>query len=422
MKLALTLSAIFLMGCSAATSSSTEANLIPKFDKNAMDTLLSTAVERGEVIGTSALVFHKGQTVYTGTFGLGDRERKVPVTPDTVWRIYSMTKPVTSLIIMDLQEEGKLNLSDPVSKYIPELANMQVAKMGEDGTPSFEPQARAITIEDLMLHRSGLGYGIFGPINPIAEAYEKAGLFTPEESLETKMTKLSRLPLMFQPGDAWYYSYSIDVLGRVAEIVEGKTLGEVMDEHIFTPLGMRETGFRVRADQKARFVSNYYINRDGAFVLSEDGQTSPYLDPENKFESGGGGLVSTLGDYAKFAQMMLDGGIYEGHRVVNEATVELMMQDHMGQDKPYLQPWLGPEKMSGFGYGGSIEIADNPEKLAASGKAMGQWGWSGAARTIFWIDRPNESFAILMLQFFSAEDPMLHDDFRALVYEQTKNN
>ena len=422
MKFLLKLSAICLMSCSAATSPSTKANLIPQFDKKAMDTLLSTAVEKGDAIGTSALVFHKGQTVYTGTFGLGDRERKVPVTMDTVWRIYSMTKPVTSVIIMDLQEEGKLNLSDPASKYIPELANMQVAKMDENGTPSFEPQTRPITIEDLLLHRSGLGYGIFGPINPIAEAYEKAGLFTPEENLQTKMTKLSRLPLMFQPGDAWYYSYSIDVLGRIAEVIEGQSLGEIMDERIFTPLGMAETGFRVRSDQKARFVSNYYINRDGAFTLAEDGQSSPYLDPDNKFESGGGGLVSTLGDYAKFAQMMLDGGIYKGHRVVSEATVDLMMQDHMGQNKPYLQPWLGPEKMSGFGYGGSIEIADNPEKLAASGKAMGQWGWSGAARTIFWIDRPNDAFGILMLQFFSAEDPKLHDDFRALVYEQTKND
>lgn len=197
MKLAFTLSAILLMGCSAATSPSSEVDIISKFDTDAMDTLLGTAVEKGDVIGTSALVFHKGQTVYTGTFGLGDRERKVPVTPDTVWRIYSMTKPVTSLIIMDLREEGKLKLSDPASKYIPELDNMQVAIMGEDGTPSFEPQSRPITIEDLLLHRSGLGYGIFGPINPIAEAYEKAGLFTPEESLETKMTKLSRLPLIF---------------------------------------------------------------------------------------------------------------------------------------------------------------------------------------------------------------------------------
>jgi len=402
MKLALTLSAMLLMGCSASTTAEPETPPVPQFDTAAMDTLLSEAVERGDVIGTSAMVFDEGQVVYQGAFGLGDRERKTPVNMDTVWRIYSMTKPVTSVVIMDLQEEGKLKLSDPVSKYIPELANMQVAKMGEDGRPGFEPQARPMTVEDLMLHRSGLGYGIFGPLNPVATAYEKAELFTPEETLETKMTKLSKLPLMFQPGEAWYYSYGIDVLGRIAEVVEAKSLGEVMDERIFDPLGMDETGFGVRADQKARFVSNYYVAQDGSYALAEDGQASPYSNPDNKFQSGGGGLVSTLGDYSKFAQMMVQGGIYDGHRVLDEATVELMMQDHMGQYKPYLQPWLGPEKMSGFGYGGSIEIADTPEKLATSGKAKGHWGWSGAARTIFWIDRPNNAYGILMLQFFSA--------------------
>jgi len=414
MKLALTLSAMLLMGCFAATTSA------PNFDTAAMDKLLSDAVTNGDVIGTSAMVFNEGHTVYQGAFGLGDRERNTPVDMDTVWRIYSMTKPITSVVIMDLQEEGKLKLSDPASKYIPEIANMQVAKLGDDGTPSFEPQVRPITIEDLLLHRSGLGYGIFGPINPIAAAYEKAELVTPEETLETKMTKLTQLPLMFQPGEAWYYSYSIDVLGRVAEVVEGKTLGEVMKERIFDPLGMTETGFGVRPDQKARFVSNYFVKKDGSYGLADDGQSSPYSNPENKYQSGGGGLVSTLGDYAKFAQLMLDGGVYNGHRVIEEATVELMMQDHMGQDKPYLQPWLGPEKMSGFGYGGSVEIGSSPEKLSQTGKSKGQWGWSGAARTTFWIDRPNRAYGIIMLQFFSAEDPQIHDNFRALAYEQIK--
>ena len=424
MKSALLLSMIFLMGCSATKTPS-----VPSFDTAAMDKLLSEAVSSGDVIGTSAMVFNEGHVVYKGAFGLGDRERKTPIDMDTVWRIYSMTKPVTSVVIMDLQEEGKLKLSDPVSKYIPELANMQVTKMENDGQPSFEPQARPITLEDLMLHRSGMGYGIFGPINAIEEAYEKAGLLSltssqpqPNESLADKMAKLSKLPLLFQPGEAWYYSYGIDVLGRVAEVVEGKTLGDIMAERIFDPLGMTETGFSVRPDQKARFVSNYYVNKKGGFSLAEDGQTSPYLNLENKAPSGGGGLVSTLGDYAKFAQLMLDGGIYEGHRVLKEETVELMMQDHMGQDKPYLQPWLGPEYMSGFGYGGSIEIADNPEKLLATGKATGQWGWSGAARTTFWVDRQNKAYGIIMLQFFSAEDPQIHDDFRALAYKQTKNS
>jgi len=416
MKFSLTLSAFLLMGCSAATISSPR-----KFDTAAMDRLLSDAVNRGDVIGTSAMVFDEGKIVYTGAFGLGDRERNTPVNMDTVWRIYSMTKPVTSVVIMDLQEEGKLKLSDPVSKYIPELANMQVVNKGKDGKLSFEPLTRPITVEDLMLHRSGMGYGIFGPVSPVAAAYEKAGLVTPEETLAVKMTKLSKLPLLFQPGEAWYYSYGIDVLGRIAEVVEGKSLGEIMNERLFEPLGMSETGFSVTPDQKARFVSNYYIAEDGSFALAEDGQKSPYLNIENKFESGGGGLVSTLGDYAKFAQLMLDGGIYDGHRVLDEATVELMMQDHMGQDKPYLQPWLGGKKMSGFGYGGSVEIGDTPTKLLQTGKSSGQWGWSGAARTTFWVDRPNKAYGIIMLQFFSAEDPQIHDDFRALAYDQTKN-
>lgn len=425
MKLALTLSAMLLMGCAAAapeTGTDTKMAAIPEFDTAAMDTLLSEAVSSGDVIGTSAMVFNEGHMVYQGAFGLGDRERETPVSLDTVWRIYSMTKPVTSVVIMDLQEEGKLKLSDPVSKYIPELGNMMVAKMGEDGASALEPQSRPITIEDLLLHRSGLGYGIFGPVNPVAAAYEKAGLFTPEENLEAKMTKLSKLPLMFQPGEAWYYSYSIDVLGRIAEVIEGKTLGAVMQDRIFGPLAMTETGFGVRPDQKSRFVSNYYIAEDGSFALAEDGQASAYSNPDNQFQSGGGGLVSTLGDYAKFAQLMLDGGIYEGHRVLDEATVELMMQDHMGQDKPYLLPWIGGATMSGFGYGGSVQIGDTPEQLAKNGKSTGQWGWSGAARTVFYVDRPNDTFGIIMLQFFSAEDPKIHDDFRALAYNQTKGD
>ena len=421
MKLALTFSALLLMGCTAAETTHSKTKSDIKFDRAAMDVLLSKAVSSGDIIGTSAMVFDEGEVVYTGAFGLGDRERNTPINMDTVWRIYSMTKPVTSVVIMDLQEEGKLKLSDPVSKYIPELANMMVAQLNEDGPPSFEPQVRPITLEDLMLHRSGIGYGIFGPVNPVEAVYEKAGLVTPEDNLESKMAKLSKLPLLFQPGEAWYYSYGIDVLGRVAEVVDGKNLGEVMRERIFDPLGMTETGFGVRPDQKTRFVSNYLMTENGTYALAEDGQKSPFSNPKNQFQSGGGGLVSTLGDYAKFAQLMLEGGVYKGHRVLEEVTVDLMMQDHMGQDKPYLLPWLGPEQMSGFGYGGSVQIGDTLEQLALNGKSTGQWGWSGAARTTFWIDRPNNAYGIIMLQFFSAEDPEIHDDFRALAYEQTRN-
>lgn len=418
-KLTTAMTAALLMACS--DTSVPEIN----FDKAAMDSLLSSSVEAGDIIGVSALVFNEGQTVYKGAFGLRDRERNKPVELDTVWRIYSMTKPVTSVIIMDLQEEGKLSLQDPVSKYIPELANMQVASMGADGKPKFSPQARPMTIEDLLLHRAGLGYGIFGNMTPIETLYAKAGLFEPSENLETKMTKLSKLPLIGQPGDAWYYSYAIDVLGRIAEVVTQQSFGDIMKERIFAPLGMNETGFYVTPEQAPRFTNNYMMQKDGTFKLIEGNQGNDTLNSsafltQNAFQSGGGGLVSTLDDYAKFAQMMLDGGIYKGHRVLEEATVETMMRDHMGENAKFLFPWLGGETNNSFGYGGSVVIKETPDQLARNGNGIGQWGWSGAARTTFWVDRRNDSFGIIMLQFFSEQDPPIHDDFRALAYQQTR--
>ncbi len=415
-----TMGAAVLMACS--DTSLPETN----FDKAAMDNLLSSAVEAKDVIGVSALVFNEGQTVYKGAFGLRDREQNKPVELDTVWRIYSMTKPITSVVIMDLQEEGKLSLQDPVSKYIPELGNMQVASADANGKPIFSPQARPMTIEDLLLHRAGLGYGIFGDINPVETLYAKAGLFEPSETLETKMKKLSQLPLIGQPGDAWYYSYSIDVLGRIAEIVTKQSFGEILKERIFDPLGMTETGFYVTPKQAPRFTQNYLMRKDGSFKLIEDNPENNTLNSnqfltENAFHSGGGGLISTLDDYAKFAQMMLDGGIYKGHRVLDEATVETMMSDQMGDNPKFLFPWLGGETNNSFGYGGSVVIKDTPEQIVRNGQGVGQWGWSGAARTTFWVDRRNASFGIIMLQFFSEDDPQIHDDFRALAYDQTRN-
>lgn len=403
-----------LYGCQTAETP-------PTFDTAAMDSLLSSAVENGDVIGVSALVFDEGETVYTGAFGLRDRERDQPVQLDTVWRIYSMTKPITSVIIMDLQEEGLLFLDDPASKYIPELANMQVASLGEDGAPIFAPQASPMTIEDLLLHRAGIGYGIFGPINPIETMYAEANLFDPREDLSVKMTKLTGLPLVTQPGEGWYYSYSIDVLGRIIEVVTGQELETAMNERIFEPLGMTETGFHVRADQKPRFASNYMLLEDGSFALQDDGQKSPYL-MNPAFESGGGGLVSTLGDYSKFAQMMLQGGIYNGHRVLNEGTVKMMMSDQMDPDDKFLMSWLSPEATNkSFGYGGSVVINTTPEQIETMGQDLGQWEWGGMARTKFWVDPDSSAYGVLMLQFFGGSEPQIHHDFRALAYRETRN-
>ena len=387
-----------------------------------LDDMLSRAVSSGNHVGVSALAFDEGQTVYTGAFGLADREREIPVDMDTVFRIYSMTKPITSTVIMDLQEEGKLDINDPVSKYIPELADMKVMSAGEDGAPVLTAQINPMTIKDLLLHRAGLGYGIFGDVNPIETMYGKAELFNPTEDLSVKMTKLSKLPLLAQPGEGWYYSYSIDVLGRIIEIVEGKTLGESFEARIFRPLGMSETGFLVRPDQEARFATNYFLTDDGNYVVQDDSQTSEYLNEDNTFQSGGGGLVGTIGDYAKFAQMMLDGGTYNGHRVLEASTVKAMMTNQMDPDDKFMMPWLGGKNNSGFGYGGSVELNPTPQQMATTGRYSGQWGWGGAARTHFWIDPKNNAFGIIMLQYFGQEDPALHAEFRALVLEQTRDD
>lgn len=422
LKQTLPLSLLLLVGCAADTDTSAPSPepAAPAFDTAAMDTLLSGAVERGEQVGVSALVFDEGQVVYSGTFGLRDREREQPVEMDTVFRIYSMTKPITAAVIMDLQEDGLLDIDDPVSKYIPELSLMQVVSTGEDGTPVLTPQETQMTVKDLLLHRAGMGYGIFGDVNPVETMYGKAGLFDPSENLSIKMTKLSQLPLLMQPGEGWYYSYSIDVLGRIAEVVTDQTLGEIMDERIFDPLGMNETGFYVRPDQKHRFTSNYALTQEGTYVLQEDGHESEFLTVR-PFESGGGGLVSTLGDYAKFAQMLLDGGTHGGQRVLEEATVKMMMTNQMDADDKFLMPWFGDPGDAGFGYGGRVVTGGTPESIAASGDGPGQFGWSGMARTTFWIDEPNDAFGILMLQYFTDKDPQIHTDFKRLAYAGTKD-
>ncbi|MEP4052502.1 MAG: serine hydrolase domain-containing protein [Litorimonas sp.] len=408
-----------LSACSSGADETADPVTAPSFDVAAMDSLLSSAVESGDVIGVQALVFDDGQTVYRNSFGLADRERNTPVKNDTVYRVYSMTKPMTSALIMDLMEEGKLKLTDPASKYIPQLALMKVVSMGEDGQPKYEDQARPMTVEDLLLHRSGMAYGIFGG-NPIEEAWQAAGLFDPQTAMAENMDKMPMLPLLGQPGEQWFYSYSIDILGRIAEVITGQTLGEAFKERFFDPLGMTETSFQVSAELKPRFASNYFLQEDGSFGLAEDGQTSPFTMP-GKFESGGGGLTSTTDDWLKFARMLLNEGEYEGARILEPETVRLMMTDHLG-DTPTLLPWIGGETGAGFGYGGSVQMTSTPEQEAASGRYPGQFGWGGAARTNFWVDPKNDAIGIIMLQMFSAEDPQIHADFQALALAETRDD
>lgn len=422
------LPAFVLTACAAEGVASAETKdappvEAPAFDRAAMDALLSDAVETGDVIGVSALVFDEGEVVYRNAFGLADRENELPVTDDSVWRIYSMTKPVMSAVIMDLVEEGQLGLQDAAADYIPALANMKVVSLDENGVPQYEDQARPMTVEDLLLHRSGMSYGIFGG-SPVEEAYQQANLFAADEPLAPKMERLGQLPLVAQPGAVWMYSYSIDVLGRIAEVVTGQPLDDIMAERIFEPLGMRETGFYVRPDQADRFVAVYEYKEDGTYQRLEESPDNVFLPGfmvDDAFHSGGGGLVSTLGDYAKFSEMILNEGALGDVRVLEPETVRLMMQNHMEEGFTSFLPWLGGETGIGFGYGGSVVLSATEEQQMTTGRYVGQWGWGGAARTNMFIDPANDSFGIIMLQFFSPEDPQLHADFRVLTLKETRD-
>ncbi len=418
MKYLLLASACCLAACSAQL---TDGRYDPvDFDPAPLDARLSQAVESGEVIGVSALVWDEGREVYNAQYGLGDRERGTEVTEDTVWRIYSMTKPMTSAVIMQLVEEGKVSLDDPVSKFIPSFADVKVARLGADGAPEMVAPDSPPTVAHLLTHTAGLGYGIFGEVSPTEAMYVRADLFKAGESLEAKVDRIAGLPLLGQPGEQWFYSASIDVLGRIIEVVDGASLGEAMKVRLFDPLGMSETSFVVRPDQKARFVSNYGLAPSGDFVLMEDGQTSPFLN-DNGYQSGGGGLVSTLSDVARFAEAMTRGGELDGVRILKEDTVATMMSPHTTEAMPYLQPWIGGESGALFGYGGSVQVSATPDQQKSAGRYPGQWGWSGAARTTFYMDPQNDAFGIILLQFFSPEDPAIHNDFQALALEQTRD-
>ena len=403
---------LLLAACASPSSA-------PSFDAAAMDAVLSGAVERGEVIGVSAVVFDEGREVYKRAFGLRDREAGLPVTDDTVWRIYSMTKPMTSAVIMDLEEEGLVTLSDPVSKYIPSFAEVRVASAGPDGSVALDPPARPITVEDLLLHTAGLGYGILGPISPLEEQYAAAQIFRPGESLADKVDRIAAIPLNGEPGTQWFYSVSIDVLGRIIEVVTGKSLADAMDSRLFEPLGMDDTHFVLEPEQRERFAALYMAQPDGSYSLAPN-MAGLGFDQDAGFQSGGGGLVSTQDDVARFAQMILNGGELDGVRVLEADTVARMTTDHLA-GRPSVLPWLGGETGAGFGYGGSVQITATPAQQSESGRYPGQWGWGGAARTNMIIDPANDSFGIIMLQFFSAEDPPIHADFQAEVLRQTRD-
>ena len=358
-------------------------------------------IESGTVPGAVMLVARRGKIAWYKTLGFRDRAAKDPMRPDSIFRIYSMTKPIVSVAAMMLVEEGRIQVNDPVSKYLPEIGNMKVGvESGEDGKATMQlvDPAREMTVQDLLRHTSGLIYGTRGK-SLVNAAYIDAKIGSRDVSNEEFVAKLSKLPLRFSPGDRWEYGVSTDVLGRVVEVVSGKTLGEFLNERILAPLGMTDTGFYVPADKLGRAAQPWQV--------PEAPPMTPRFDVAQKprFESGGGGLTSTMDDYLRFAIMVADGGDFAGKRLLGNKTIEFMTADHT-LPRPGRPPGLG------FGLGFEVRTSVGDAALPGS---LGEYGWAGNAGTLFWIDPKEQLIAIYMVQVDDRVRIMLRNQFRTMV-------
>jgi CubicO group peptidase (beta-lactamase class C family) len=353
-------------------------------------------IERGRVPGAVALIARRGRLAYFESYGKRDPANSAPMAKDSIFRIYSMTKPIVSVAAMMLWEEGRFLLSDPVGKFLPELSALKVA-LTRGAEIDLVDAERPITIQDLLRHTSGLTYEFRGN-GPVHKKYMAEKIYSRSQSNADQVATLGKLPLVHQPGTKWEYSRSTDVLGRLIEVLSGLTLGEYLQQHILAPLGMVDTAFHVPEQSHARLAEAFAKDPDtGSGVQLISVRDAP------KFESGGGGLVSTAGDYARFLQMMLNRGRLDGLRLLSRKTIELMTADHLG-------PITGAPDLllPGYGFGLGFAVRLQPGISAVPG-SVGQYFWGGLAGTTFWVDPAEELFAIMLIQ-----GPGQRDYFRTL--------
>ena len=360
--------------------------------------------------GIVAVVARHGKIAYLTSVGRRDPENGQSTDMDGVYRIASMTKPIVSAAVMQLYERGKLRLDDPVAKYIPAFARVKVFAGGSATQPELRDPARGITIADLLTHTSGLTYGFFGE-TPVDSIYRQAQL---SEQLTTAQfaDSLARLPLLFSPGTGWNYSLAIDVLGRVVEVASGVSLDRYLDEAIFRPLDMRSTAFHATPAMMRHVMPLYVRDADGKVVESAP-PLAPRYTTAGKMLSGGGGLLSTPADYLRFAQMLLNGGALDGHRVLKRETVELMMRNHLPPAVAAIRTsaaWTTGKY--GFGYGGAVRI----DSSTAAPGSPGTFRWAGASSTFFPIDRRMALITMVWTQY-APVDWSLDARFQQLVYD-----
>ena len=407
---------LLALGCSSGLEpDAPAAGEIPKVDpaqvglsQERLDRItaaLQADVERGHLAGAIGVVARRGKIGYWQTVGMADRENGRAMSDDTIFRIYSMTKPIVGVGLMTLYEEGRFNLRDRVRNYIPELGGLEVL-VGDTTTKA----RREMTVQDLMRHTAGMGYG--GGDTAADKKFRELDVLGGNRSIDDFIQKLAQVPLKHHPGSAWEYSVSVDVQGRLIEVLSGQDLDTFLNERVFGPLDMRDTGFTVSEEKRDRFVQMYAKTEDGEGIepASADRSTG-YYDYESKWFSGGGGLVSTTRDYLRFSQMMLNGGMLGDQRILSRKTIELMTRDHV-------EGVRRASRTLSDGYGFGLDFAVHMDK-AESGLngSLGEYNWGGLAGTIFWIDPTEEMIGLYMIQLLPPRFGDGRGQFKRLAYQ-----
>lgn len=380
--------------------------------KHRIDSTLKCFIDSGKTAGVSALVFEKGKEVYYNAFGYADREAKTPMDRNTIVRIFSMTKPVTGVALMILYEKGAFQLDDPLSKYAPEFANMKVYKgVDANGRLILEPAKRPITIRDITRHTAGFaGTDIPG----LADLVRKADVMNPANTLSEMAKRLAALPLQFHPGDQWAYGPSVDVQAYLVERLSGKPFDQYLQETIFNPLKMEHTGYLVAENNRPHFAALYNRGDDGILSRAPDEQANSFNTKNWSLKPGGWGLTSTLDDYMKFTQMLVNGGSLGKTRILKPETVKLMSTSQLS-DTISKRMWLPSKGRVGFGIDFAVRTQPPVTKEENNG-TVGEFFWDGAASTLFWVDPAHELTAVLFTQLMPFDRVKLHKRFRDAIY------
>ncbi|MEL6415428.1 MAG: serine hydrolase domain-containing protein, partial [Pseudomonadota bacterium] len=370
----------------------------------ALEQAMGQYVADGRLYGIHTRLVHKGEVVSDFKTGLRGLQSQTPIEDDTIYRIYSMTKPVTGVAMMMLYEEGKFELDDPVTKHIPEFENLKVlAGVNEDGSAILADLERPPTMSELMSHTSGFAYGL-GGTDPANSAFrDQKVLESPD--LQTFIDRTAEIPLLFQPGEHWFYSVGMDIQGYIIEKLSGQTFGEFLDSRLFGPLGMEDTGFFVPEEEYGRFSEVYGFDPESGEMVPVPFPGVMFRKETVAFESGGGGLVSTMDDYGRFSQMLVNRGSLNGVQIIKPETLDLMTTDVLPEGAMLSQAGMNlGEVYPGFGMGLTVGTVLEPEAVPTKIPA-GSFFWSGAASTWFWVDPVNELYFIGMVQVFDNNNP-----------------